>query len=358
MHEFDYIHFPKKLLSPAIVKQLSLIHEYKGKQELYIEADSDILTALLEVAKVQSTGASNRIEGIGTSEKRLKDIVLEKSQPMNRSEYEIAGYRDVLKTIHENYDYIPITPNYILQLHRDLYSYTDTSIAGRWKTTDNIIEKIDGQGNSSIRFQPVPASETPEAVESLCTAFSEAVSRQEHDPLLLGALFILDFLCIHPFHDGNGRMSRLLTLLILYRSGFIVGKYISIEKLIENTKVSYYDTLKIGSNDWYQGNVHCEPFVSYFLSILIKSYNEFSNRVLHLHHRKFSKQDRVRHMFNTTAGKLTKREIAQFCPDISEITIERTLAEMLKDGSISKIGRGRYTAYVKNQSETSGLDTL
>jgi len=354
MHEFDYIGLPGKLLNPSIVRQLSLIHEYKGKQELYIEAEPDILNSLLMVAKVQSTGASNRIEGINASEKRLEEIVLEKTQPMNRSEYEIAGYRDVLKTIHENYDHIPITPNYILQLHRDLYSYTDTSIAGRWKTTDNIIEEIDGQGNSSIRFHPVPASETPDAVGRLCTAFAKAILQKKHDPLLLGALFILDFLCIHPFHDGNGRMSRLLTLLILYRSGFIAGKYISIEKLIENTKESYYDTLKASSHNWYNGKAHYEPFVSYYLSILTKSYSEFSDRVSHLRHRKLSKRDRVRHVFDTKTGKLSKKDIAQFCPDISEITIERTLAEMLKEGSLKKIGGGRYTFYVRVQSE----DTL
>ena len=217
----------QKLLTPDIVALLTQIHEFKGEQNLFIEANRDTLTQLVELAKIQSTEASNKIEGIFTSDERLKKIVLDKTTPQTRNEQEIAGYRDVLATIHENYEYIPLRPSMILQLHRDLYKFSGMSIGGNYKNSDNVIAKTDADGNRFIRFQPVPAWETPEAIDLACKAYDEAV-KQGADPLLLIPMFILDFLCIHPFNDGNGRMSRLLTLLLLYRSSYIVGKYISI----------------------------------------------------------------------------------------------------------------------------------
>lgn len=234
MRDYDYREKWKKLLTPEIVKKLTLIHEYKGEQRLFIEAHKDELNELVEIAKVQSTEASNRIEGISTAEDRLKNLVQAKTTPRNRDESEIAGYRDVLNTIHENYDYIPINTNYLLQLHRDLYKFLGNVDGGIFKTSDNIIQETDADGNERIRFKPVAAWETPASIDELCKVFSEA--KNEVEPLLLDIMFILDFLCIHPFNDGNGRMSRLLTLLLLYQSGFIVGKYISIEKSLKNRK--------------------------------------------------------------------------------------------------------------------------
>jgi fido (protein-threonine AMPylation protein) len=219
---FDYINTPKTLLTPDIVAMLTSIHEHKGKHGLYIEAHADTLTALMEIARIQSTGASNRIEGIHTTDKRLEELVRDKSTPRNRSEQEIAGYRDVLATIHESYDYIQPLPNIILQLHKQLYSFAQSGIGGSYKNSDNYISETDADGDEKVRFKPTPAYLTADAMERLCSAFIEAINKNEHDPLLLISMFLLDFLCVHPFNDGNGRMSRLLTLLLFYRAGYIV----------------------------------------------------------------------------------------------------------------------------------------
>ena len=229
MRRFDYQEKWKNLLTPEIVSYLIQIHEFKGEQTLFIEAKADTLTQLVEIAKIQSTESSNKIEGIYTSDSRLRELVKDKTRPRTKNEQEIAGYRDVLNTIHESHDHIPPKSAIILQLHRDLYKFESYNIGGKYKTADNVIEEEDSQGIKKLRFKPVPAWETPEAMEELCRAFEEAMATGEIDPLLLIPMFILDFLCIHPFNDGNGRMSRLLTLLLLYRSGYIVGKYISIE---------------------------------------------------------------------------------------------------------------------------------
>lgn len=229
MKQFDYMEKWKKLLTPQIVSYLTTIHEYKGKQHLIAERHADVLENLVEIAKIQSTESSNKIEGIYTSDERLKKIVLDKTMPKTRNEREIAGYRDVLNTIHENFQHIPIRDTFILQLHRDLYKFENASNGGRFKTADNIIEEEDERGNKFVRFRPLPAWETPDAIINLCTAYNEAINKGEADSLLLIPMFIIDFLCIHPFNDGNGRMSRLLTLLLLYQNDYIVGRYISLE---------------------------------------------------------------------------------------------------------------------------------
>ncbi|MBR2553369.1 MAG: Fic family protein [Aeriscardovia sp.] len=348
MRLFDYKTEYQKLLSPEIVAYLSQIHEQKGQQNLFVEAQKDALTELLEIAKIQSTEASNRIEGIITTEDRLKKIVMNKTTPKGRSEREIAGYRDVLNTIHENYDYIPIRPGMILQLHRDLYKFSNVSIGGNYKVSDNIIAEELADGTKRVRFQPVSAWETPEAIENLCAAFQNAIDDPELDPLLLIPMFILDFLCIHPFSDGNGRMSRLMTLLLLYRSGYIVGKYISIEKLIADTKETYYEVLQESSDKWHEGNNDYLPFVRYMLGIILAAYREFSSRVEVLITKGLSKPGRVREIIRNTTGKITKAQIMSRCPDISQKTVERALKELLDNQEIIKIGGGRYTSYTWN----------
>ncbi len=347
MHIFDYRETPKKLLTPEIVNMISSLHEFRGKQELYIEAESDVLIALLDIAKIQSTKASNKIEGIYTSDERLEALVMEKSEPRNRSEEEIAGYREVLSTIHDSYEYIPIRPNNILQLHRDLYSFSSSDTGGRFKNTDNIIAESGKGGKSRVRFMPVPAFQTPEAIESLCSEFNSAIEHSEYDPLLLIPMFILDFLCIHPFNDGNGRMSRLLTLLLLYRSGYIVGKYVSMEMLIEKTKETYYEALQNSSAGWHENDSDYSFFVRYYLGVVLKGYGEFQDRIEHLKYRKMSKADRVKAVFDKRLGVIRKSDIATLCPDISEATIERTLKDLLETGFIDKVGKGRATGYVK-----------
>ena len=346
MRTYDFTKNYEKLLTPDIVALLTQIHEYKGEQALFIEAKADTLTKLMEIAKIQSTESSNKIEGIYTSDERLKKLVQDKTTPRTRNEQEIAGYRDVLATIHESFDYIPPKASMILQLHRDLYKFSGAAYGGHYKTADNVIAETDAQGNKSIRFQPLPAWETPEAVDSLCRAYEEAVGKGDMDPLLLIPMFILDFLCIHPFNDGNGRMSRLLTLLLLYRAGYIVGKYISIEKLISDTKETYYEVLQESSRSWHEGTNDYAPFVTYMLGILVAAYRDFETRIELLTNRGLSKPDRVREIIKQHLGKITKAEILEKCPDISQITVQRALAEMLKNGEITKLSGGRYTAYI------------
>lgn len=347
VRSFDYTKNAVKLLTPEIVQMLASIHEHKGKQELFVEANVDELKTLLEVALIQSTGASNRIEGIHTSDSRLEELVKQKAEPRNRSEQEIAGYREVLSTIHESYEFIVPRPNVILQLHRDLYSYSQGSIGGVFKNSDNIIAETDAKGHQKARFIPVSAFQTPEAVDELCTSFWQAWESNDIDKLMLIPMFILDFLCIHPFNDGNGRMSCLLTLLLFYKAGYIVGKYISIEMLIEKTKETYYEALQASSVEWHEGENNYESFVQYYLGIILKAYNEFEDRVEHLKYRKLSKPERIKATIDNKVGKITKKEIMELCPDISKVTVERTLTALVKDGYIRKVGASKSTAYVK-----------
>lgn len=347
MRKFEYIKAPEKLLTPEIVQMIASIHEYKGKQDLFIEANADELKTLLEVAFIQSTGASNRIEGIYTTDKRLEELVSQKAEPRNRSEQEIAGYREVLATIHESYEYITPKPNIILQLHRDLYSYSQEGAGGNYKNSDNVIAETDAEGHQKARFVPVPAFQTSEAMDDLCTNFLEAWEMGKIDKLLLIPMFILDFLCIHPFNDGNGRLSRLLTLLLFYKAGYIVGKYISMEMLIEKTKETYYEVLQASSVGWHENENSYEPFVKYYLGIILKAYHEFENRVEHLKYRNLSKPDRIKAVIDNKIGKITKKEIMELCPDISKVTVERTLTDLVKKGYIAKVGAGPSTGYVR-----------
>ncbi len=352
MRQFDYREKWKKLLTPEIVSYLTQIHEFRGEQTLFIEAKADTLTQLVEIAKIQSTEASNKIEGIYTSDDRLKKIVRDKTMPKTRSEKEIAGYRDVLNTIHQNYDYIPVKSSIFLQLHRDLYKFAGNA-GGSFKSSDNVIAQEDEQGNKSIRFQPVPAWETPAYIDAICDAFQDVCKDSQCDPLILIPMFILDFLCIHPFNDGNGRMSRLLTLLLLYRAGYIVGMYISIEKLIEQTKETYYETLQESSYNWHEEENDDAPFVRYMLGVIVAAYRDFSSRVQLLATSGMSKPERIREIVRGSIGKMTRAQIMEKCPDISRVTVERALTDMVKKGEILKIGGGRYTAYIWNRENES-----
>ena len=348
MRSFDYKEEWKKLLTPEIVMYLTQIHEFKGEQTLFIEAKADTLSQLVDIAKIQSIEASNKIEGIYTSDERLKALVKDSTRPRTRNEREIAGYRDVLNTIHENHDYIPPKPSIILQLHRDLYKFEGMDIGGRYKTSDNIIEEQDAEGNKSVRFRPMPAWETPEAIEKICQSYDEALNSENIDALIIIPMFVLDFLCVHPFNDGNGRISRLLTLLLLYRSGYIVGKYISIEKLIEQTTEIYYESLQLSSAGWHENKNDYEPFVKYMLGVIVAAYRDFSSRVSLLTTQGMSKPDRVKEIIRATLGPITKTEILAKCPDISQVTVQRALADLVDKGDIVKLGGGRYTKYIWN----------
>ena len=349
MRNYDYTQVYNTLLSPDIVNALSQIHEHKGAQNTILGMQKDVLNHLITIARIQSTESSNKIEGIYTSDERLQKLVKDKTMPQNRSEKEIAGYRDVLATIHENHDYIPLKASMILQLHRDLYKFSGMNIGGTYKSSDNTITEEDAEGHKSIRFRPVPAWETPEAIDRACAAFNDANSSGEYDPLLLIPMFILDFLCIHPFNDGNGRMSRLLTLLLLYRAEYDVGQYISIERLIEKSKSTYYEVLQESSQGWHEEENDYIPFVRYILGVILAAYREFSDRARILMNPQIDKPNRVRELIREHLGKITKAEIMEKCPDISQTTVQRALNELVKGGEVIKIGGGRYTAYTWNR---------
>ena len=348
MRHINYIDQWGKMLTPEIVGMLTKINEFKGEQNLFIESHADELTEFMEIARIQSTEASNRIEGIFTSDDRLKKLVMDKTTPKSRAEQEIAGYRDVLNTIHENYDYVQVKSGIILQLHRDLYRFMGVEAGGYFKTADNVIAEMDNNGNKKVRFNPVPVWETPAAIEKICEALDEVFKDENIDPLIVIPMFVLDFLCIHPFNDGNGRMSRLLTLLLLYRSGYIVGKYISIEKMIESSKETYYEALQASSTGWHEENNDYIPFIIYMLGIVLASYREFSSRVRMLTTSGFTKGERIGEIIKQTVGTITKTEIMKKCPDISQITIQRALIDLQEQGKICKVGGGRYTKYIWN----------
>ena len=356
MHRFDDTEAPAAAADREVLALLTRVYELKGRTGAQMASAPATVETLCRVARIQSTEASNRIEGIITTGARLQALMEQKTTPRNRSEEEIAGYRDVLATVHEHYAYIAPTPNNILQMHRDLYAYSGRG--GSWKDSDNVIAEIGMDGTRRIRFEPVPAYRTPEAMEALCSTFRRAMDEGRCEPLLLTARFVLDFLCIHPFLDGNGRMSRLLTTLLLYRSGFDVGRYISLEKLIDTAKAGYYEALQRSSFGWHENQSDDIPFVRYFLGILIKAYTELENRLRFAGQAGLSKSARIKALFDTSLAPLRKADIAERCPDISLITIERTLKALCDAGYLVRIGQGRATAYARNADSTGEVERV
>ena len=352
MKRFDLIdEYNKTISNPNIVKLFVKIHEYKGKQSFLIDSKKRALVTLLNVAKIQSTSASNKIEGIDASDKRINGIINQKLEPKNRNEEEIVGYRDVLSLIHENYEYIDINKQTILKLHETLYKYTSYDFGGQFKKTANCITQLNEKGEKIIRFKPLSPEETPDAIEDLCDSYNDLVTSEYCDQLLLIPLFIFDFVSIHPFDDGNGRLSRLLTLLLLYKADYLVGKYISIEKIIEDTKDSYYDALKKSSTDWQNDSSDYSYFVEYYLGILLNAYKEFDSRISITENKKVKSYDRIESLFKETIIPINKSFIINRCPDLSETTIERVLNKLLKEKKITKLVGGRYTKYKWNNKK-------
>ena len=349
MRKFKLMEEYNSIISNSnIINLISKIHEYKGKQSYLLDTKKDTLDTLVKVAKIQSTSSSNKIEGIYTTDKRINEIVNQKLEPKNRNEEEIAGYRDVLSLIHENYNFIDITQNIILQLHRDLYKYTGYSYGGKFKNSQNYIEEENEKGEKKIRFTPLSPVETPIAIKDLCKNYNELVNNESCDLLVLIPIFILDFVSIHPFNDGNGRMSRLLTLLLLYKADYIVGKYISIEKIIEETKDSYYDALEKSSVAWHDNENDYSYFVEYYLGIILNAYKEFDSRINIIENKKTTAYDRIIDIFKDNIIPIDKAFIINKCPDLSETTIERNLNKLLREDKIVKISGGRYTKYKWN----------
>lgn len=351
MKTFNYSEIKNQKWDSDILGLIAAIYKEAGKQEMYLKQRPEELEKLVEIAKIQSTEASNAIEGIVTTSTRIRQLVEEKTTPKNRDEQEIAGYRDVLNIIHESFDAIPISQNYILQLHKVLYSHMNNPMAGRTKSVQNYISATYPDGHVETLFTPLAPYETPEALDKICEEYNRVIGNMEVEPLIAIPVFIHDFLCIHPFNDGNGRMSRLLTLLLLYRAGYIVGKYISIEKVIETTKGTYYEALQSSSQGWYEEENDYAHFVRYMLGVILSAYRDFSSRVRVLTTSRMSKPDRIREIIKDTLGKITKTEITQKCPDISQVTVQRTLNDLIKNGDIIKIGGGRYTSYIWNREK-------
>ncbi|WP_297634982.1 Fic family protein [uncultured Clostridium sp.] len=346
MISFENNRLNKLALPMNIVRLLTTINEYKGKQDLYKKQSPQILKTLKNVSIIQSTESSNRIEGIYTSNKRLREIMNNKVEPKDRSESEIAGYRDVLNTIHSAFDAIPVRSSVLLQLHRDLYKYSSFR-GGIYKNTDNVIEEILPDGTSYVRFKPIDAFSTPDYMERLCEEYRKEIAKEEVEPLILIATFILDFLCIHPFNDGNGRMSRLLTLLLLYQNGFEVGRFISLEKITEDSKETYYEALNKSSMLWHDGKNNLYIWIEYFLGVIVNAYKELESRVGYIENAKGSKSERVENAIEGKLGYFTKSEIKTICPDIAESTVNRVFEKMKEEGKIQSIGKGRNAKWKK-----------
>ena len=345
MRHFDYTGLKNKKWDNEVINYLSLIHEYKGKQSLYIQQKSSELERLVEIAKVQSTEASNSIEGIRTTETRLRQLMSEKTMPRNRDEKEIAGYRDALNIVHESFDYIPLTPNYILQLHKIMLSHTDSSFGGSYKNVQNYISASDADGKRFTMFTPLAPYETAEAMQEICEEYNRAVGEGKVDPLLIIPVFIHDFLCIHPFLDGNGRMSRLLTTLLLYCAGYDIGKYISLEAKIAKTKDAYYSALEDSQIGWHEQRDDPTAFVKYLLSTIIAAYRDFDIRIQIVSPTSI---DTVKNAIENKIGKFTKKEILELCPSLSASTVERHLKKLTAEGYITKHGAGKNTFYAKS----------
>lgn len=347
MRQFDYATVPAELEATPITNLLLSIREYKGMQLVLSQVKPELLSSLMEEAKIQSTQSSNGLEGIVTTQKRLKAIMAYSTKPNSRAEEEIAGYRDVLSLIHEHHDSIPITPSVILQLHRDLMAHTAISYGGHWKDSDNEIVSIDDQGNRYVRFRPPSALATPGLIEEACQSLNDALSRQVCDPLLISFRFIFDFVSIHPLNDGNGRMSRLLTTLLLEKTGYDVARYISIERLIEDNKALYYDALAASSAGWDENQNIEAPFIRFMLGTTLAAYRQLEQRTLvRSSLRPVSKQDRIAVLFQQRPGVIKKSDIQSNSPDISEVTIKRTLSQLVSCGAIEKTGAGRSTGYI------------
>lgn len=346
MRTFNYTDLKNRKWDNEIVAYVSQIHEHKAKQELFLRQKPQELEKLVEIAKVQSTESSNEIEGIRTTNTRLKQLVNEKTTPKNRNEEEIAGYRDVLNVIHESYEYISVTSNHILQLHKMLYSHSPKAIGGSFKNVQNYISGTDANGKTYTIFTPLSPFETPNAIENICQEFNKAISENDVDPLILIPIFIHDFLCIHPFLDGNGRMSRLLTTLLLYRCGYLVGKYISLEEKIAKNKSLYYDALEKSQKDWDIGKDNPESFIKYLLGTIISAYRDFQERV-DIVSSKSTAIEMVKKAIESIIGKFTKSQISELCPSLSVKSVESSLKKLVDESFIEKQGSGKNTYYIR-----------
>ncbi|MCM1161079.1 MAG: Fic family protein [Roseburia sp.] len=346
MRTFNYSAIKNQKWDSDVLALIAAIYKESGKQEVYLKQRPEELEKLVEIAKVQSTEASNAIEGIVATSTRIKQLVEEKTTPKNRDEQEIAGYRDVLNIIHESFDIIPITQNYILQLHKILYSHMNNPMAGRTKSVQNYVSATYPDGHVETLFTPLAPYDTPEALDRICEEYNCVIGNMEIEPLIAIPVFIHDFLCIHPFNDGNGRMSRLLTTLLLYRNGFYVGKYISLEAKIAKNKDLYYDALRQAQNGWHEGAEDVVPFIKYLLGTVLAAYKDFEERFA-LVETKLPALETVRRATLNKIGRFTKQDIRELCPSLSISSIEGSLRKLVAEGELKREGSGKKTCYYR-----------
>ena len=346
MRYFNYSKIKDIKWDTEILSLVASIYRYQGKQELYLKQRPNELEKLIDIAKIQSTESSNEIEGIVTTSVRLKQLLEEKTTPRNRNEQEIVGYRDVLDIIHENFDVIPISRNYILQIHKILYSHMNNPLAGKTKNVQNYISATYPDGHSEVLFTPLSPFETPGALDLICDEYNRVIGNLEVEPIIMIPIFIHDFLCIHPFNDGNGRMSRLLTTLLLYKNGFYVGRYISLEALIARDKVAYYESLNKAGVNWHDGNEDVVPFIKYLLRIILAAYKAFDDR-FSIVENKLSAVEMVRKATLQKLGRFTKQDIRELCPSLSISSIEGSLRKLVEEGDLRREGVGRSIKYIR-----------
>lgn len=346
MRDFNYTQLKNIKWDSEILGLISSIYKEVGKQEMYLKQSPQQLEKLVEIAKIQSTEASNAIEGIVTTNTRLRQLVEEKTTPRNRNEQEIAGYRDVLSIIHESFDAIEITPNYILQLHKIMYNHMSNPAAGKTKTVQNYISASYPDGHTETLFIPLNPFDTPRALQKICEQLNLVIGNAIVEPLIVIPIFIHDFLCIHPFNDGNGRLSRLLTTLLLYRSGFYVGKYISLETKISKNKDLYYDALAKSQIAWHEGEDDPIPFIKYLLGIILAAYNDFSERFA-LIEEKLPALETVRRATQYKIGNFNKQDIIELCPSLSLSSIEGSLRKLVELKELKREGVGKATHYIR-----------
>ena len=348
MRAFNYSKYREQKWDSEVLGLVAAIYKEAGKQELYLKQRPEALEKLVEIAKIQSTESSNAIEGIVTTDTRIRQLVAEKTTPRNRSEQEIAGYRDALSVIHESFDAIPVTRNYILQLHKILYSHTNNPLAGQTKNVQNYISATYPDGHVEILFTPLPPFKTPDALDRICEEYDRVIGNLELEPLIAIPVFIHDFLCIHPFNDGNGRMSRLLTTLLLYRSGFQVGRYVSLEAKIAKDKDLYYDALGASQHGWHTGDDDAVPFIKYLLGTILAAYRDFGDRFA-LVEQKRSALETVRLATQQKLGRFTKQDVRDLCPALSLSSVEGALRRLVANGELRREGKGKNTQYLRIQ---------
>ncbi len=346
MKNFNYSEIKNQKWDSDILGLIAAIYKEAGKQEMSLKQKPQELEKLVEIAKIQSTEASNAIEGIITTSTRIKQLVEEKTTPKNRDEQEIAGYRDVLNIIHESFDTIPISQNYILQLHKILYSHMNNPMGGRTKSVQNYISATYPDGHVETLFTPLSPFETPEALDKICEEYNRVIGNMEVEPLIIIPIFIHDFLCIHPFNDGNGRMSRLLTTLLLYRNGFYIGKYISLEAKIAKNKDLYYNALSQAQHGWHEGTEDVVPFIKYLLGTILAAYKDFEDR-FSLVETKLPALEMVRQASMYKIGRFNKQDIRELCPTLSNSSIEKAFRDLISLGEIKKEGKGKGTCYYR-----------